>query len=125
MNVQEAPVIVYKLTHIVQLVTWTFSRLSWDLSLQGRDQSLNIFIPSTDFIRMNNQEGPTTFNTPMWSTLWDSGFTHSINPYFELHTEHKPLYPGDGTSVNSIGRVIKHQMTGTIILDLEDNTIVD
>ena len=29
---------------------------------------------------------------------------------------------GDNTEVNGIGEIIKHQVIGTIILDLEDNT---
>ena len=38
--------------------------------------------------------------------IWDSIYTHSINPYFELYTKYKPLEKGDNTKVNGIGGIM-------------------
>ena len=71
---------------------------------------------------MGVQEVPTDCNTSKQFTLWDLGCTHSINSYFKLYTDYKPLYPADDIEVNSIGGLMKTHGVGTIILDLEDNT---
>ena len=55
----------------------------------------------------NNQNIPNTFDTYMRYMLWDPGYTHSTNPYFELYTQCKPLEKGDDTEVNGIGGLIK------------------
>ena len=54
--------------------------------------------------------------------LWESGCTHSFNPYFELYTYYKPLLKGEGIEVNAIGGLINTKGIGTVILDLEDDT---
>ena len=54
--------------------------------------------------------------------LWDSGFTHFINPYFELYTHYKPLEKGDDTEVNGVRGLIKPKGIVTIVLDMEDDT---
>ena len=54
--------------------------------------------------------------------LWDSGFTHFINPYFELYTHYKPLEKGDDTEVNGIGGIVNPKGVVIVILDLEYNT---
>ena len=54
----------------------------------------------------------------MWYTLWDSGFTHSINHYFDLYTKYKPLYKGGDTEVNGIIVLGKLKGIGTVTLDL-------
>ena len=56
----------------------------------------------TAFVVTNIQDGTTTFDTSMWYTIWYSQFTHSINPYFELYMQYKPLHKGDDTEVNGI-----------------------
>ena len=52
-------------------------------------------------------------------TLWDSGCTHSFNPYFYLYTEYHPIEEGYNTRVNDIGGTIEPKYLGTISLYLE------
>ena len=58
----------------------------------------------------------------MWYMLWDSGCTHSTNPYFELYTQCKTLDKGYDTEVNGIRGIIKPKGIGTTYLYLEDAT---
>ena len=74
------------------------------------------------FAVMNNQEGPTTFDTFTRYMLWDSGCTKSVYPYFEIYTQYKHLEKGDDTEVNDIGGLINPKGIGTFLLDLEDDT---
>ena len=55
-------------------------------------------------------------------TLWDSGCTHYINPYFDIYKEYNPLEKGYDTEVNGIGGTIKPKGIGTVVLNLEDDT---
>ena len=71
---------------------------------------------------MNNQEGPTTFDTSKRYKLCYSGCTHSINPYFDLYTHYKPLEKGDDKEVNVIGGFIKANGIFTVVLYLEYDT---
>ena len=96
------PDIVYTLTHIRWLSTWTYSSLAWAMAHQGIPRSLNRLSLSKAFTGTKNQEVPTNFETSTQFTLWDSGCTHSINTYFELYTEYKHLYLGGDTEFNGI-----------------------
>ena len=78
--------------------------------------------PHTAFSGTNNQEVPTKFGTSNRYTLWESGCTHFINPYFELYTQYKPLEKGDDTEINSIRGLIKPKGIGTISLEPEYDT---
>ena len=51
-------------------------------------------------------------------TLWYSGCTHSLNPYFGFYTGYQTLEEGDNTRVNGIGGLIKLKGIGAISLDL-------
>ena len=59
----------------------------------------------------------------MCYTLWESGCTHSIDPYIKLYTEYKPLENGDNTEGNGLGGIINHKGICTIVLDLEYDTV--
>ena len=59
----------------------------------------------------------------MCYTLWESGCTHSIDPYIKLYTEYKPLGNGDNTEGNGLGGIINHKGICTIVLDLEYDTV--
>ena len=50
----------------------------------------------------NTKESPITFYTSTGYTIWDSGWTHSIKPYFDLYTEYHHLEEGYITRVNGI-----------------------
>ena len=86
------------------------------------DQSLLRLRYPKSFTGPNNQEDPTVFDTFMRYTLWDLGCTHSVNTYFELYTEYKPLGKEDDAKVNGIGGIIKPEGIGTVVLELEDDT---
>ena len=58
------------------------------------------------------------FETSMPYKLWYSGCTHSINPYFEIYTEYKPLEKEVDTYVNGIGGIVYPKGIGTVVLDL-------
>ena len=53
--------------------------------------------PPTAFSGTNNQKGPNTFEKSTRYIIWDSGCTHSINPYFEIYIQYKPLDKGGNT----------------------------
>ena len=55
-------------------------------------------------------------------TLWDSGCTHSINPYFELYTELKNLEKVNDIELNYIGGIINPKGICTAVLDLKYDT---
>ena len=114
-RIKSPPDTIYTLRHIGRIATQTSLRLTWDLALQGRDRPLNCMRPYMSFTRTNNQEGLTAFDTYIHFTLWDSGFTHFINPYFELYTYYKPLDIEDDMEVNIIGEFVKPQGIETII----------
>ena len=81
------PDIFYEIAHIYRLVEWIPSMLAWNSTLLGGDQCLLCTTINKNFTGTNNQEVLNTFDTSMQYTLWDSGFTQYINPYFELNTE--------------------------------------
>ena len=54
--------------------------------------------------------------------LWESGCNHSINDYFELYTQYKPLKKGDNIEVNGIGGLINPTGIVNIVLSLEYDT---
>ena len=89
--------IFYKIAHTGRLIAWIPSRLAWTLAIQGRDQYLLCPSLPTEFYGTKNQEELTTSDTSTWYTLWDSGFTHYTNTYFELYTQYKPLEKGGNT----------------------------
>ena len=72
---------------------------------------------------------PTTSHPPqgvLWNKksrntnhLWESGCAHSINLYFKLYTEYKPLEKEDNTEVNTIRVIINTKGKGTFVMDLE------
>ena len=74
------------------------------------------------FVGTNNQEVPTSFYTSTRYTIWDSGCTHYINPYFEIYTQYKPLEKGYDAEVNGIGGLINTKGIGTFTLELEYDT---
>ena len=78
--------------------------------------------PPKAFVGTNNQEVPTSFYTSTRYTIWDSGCTHYINPYFEIYTQYKPLEKGYDAEVNGIGGLINTKGIGTFTLDLEYDT---
>ena len=96
-RLKNPPNISCKIAHIGQLIAWLSSILSWTPAIRGRDRSLLRPILTKAFAGTKNQEVPTVFETSTRYTLWDSGCTHSINPYFELYTEYKHLEQEDDT----------------------------
>ena len=103
-KLKNPPGIISTLTHIGREVTWRPSRLAYALALIEKYESLNCLTPSTSFTRTKNLEVLTNFDTSTLFTLWDSVCTHSINPYFQLYTEYKPLDWSDNAEVNGIRR---------------------
>ena len=73
-----------KIARISRLIAWAPSRLAWIQSLWGRDLYLLRYSLPKEFSRNNKQKSPNNFDTSTRYTLWDSGCTHSINPYFEI-----------------------------------------
>ena len=71
------------------------------------------------FAGLNNQEVSNIFGTSTWYTIWDSGFTNPINPYFGIYTKYKPLDKRENTEVNGIVYIIKNKEIGAVVLDLE------
>ena len=51
----------------------------------------------------NNQEGLTNFDTYTEYMPWDSEWTESINPCFEIYTQYKPLEKGDDAEATASG----------------------
>ena len=121
-RLKKPPDILCKIAHIGRIIAWILSRLAWNTELRGRDQSLLRPIPPKAFSRSNNQEVSTTFDTSTRYTIWDSGCTHYINPYFEIYTQYKPLEKGYDAEVNGIGGLINTTGIGTFTLDLEYDT---
>ena len=74
------------------------------------------------FSGTKNQESLIKFDTSTRYKLWDSGCTHSVNPYFDLYTEYHPLEEGYMKRVNGIGGIIKPKGLGKIYLDLDNDT---
>ena len=70
---------------------------------------------------MNNQEEPATFDTSTWYALGESGYTHSVNIYFEIYIQYKTPIEGDYTWVNGIRGIIKPKGIGSVVLNLEYN----
>ena len=110
-----------KIAHINRIIAGIPSRLDWNLELQGRDQYLLRPSLPTTLTETNNQEGPTAFDTSTRYMIWESGWTHSINYYFELYTQYRPLSKWDDTEANGIRGITNLKRIGTIILDLEYN----
>ena len=106
-SINDSPDIFWKIAHTGWIIAWYPSRLSWNTSLQGRDQSILCTSLPTAFSGTNNQDGPTTFDTSTRYTLWDPGCTQSVNPYFELYTQYKTPEKGDNAEFNGIGGIVK------------------
>ena len=45
----------------------------------------------------------------MQYTLWDSGYTNSINTYFGLYIDYRPLYPANTIESNEIMAPVNHK----------------
>lgn len=118
-RLNNTPNIVSNLTNFGRIITWIPSMLAWALNLGEIYQYQNCLGPEMVFTGTENQEVLTAFDTSTWFSQWDSGYTNSINAYFELYTEYKTLDPGDYTQVNGIGGIIKPQGIGIIVLSLE------
>ena len=118
-SIKNPPEILCKIVHIGRLILWVPSRLAWTPELRGRVRSLLCTNLPKTLSGTNNQDGPTDVDISIRYTLWDSGFNPSINPYFELYTEYKPLEKGDDAEVNGIGGLIKTKGIGTVVLELE------
>ena len=54
-RLKNPPDVIYKLTHIVQIIIWDPSILAWDPALRGRVQPLQLPSPSMAFSGTNNQ----------------------------------------------------------------------
>ena len=61
---------------------------------------------------------PNNFYTSMWYMLQDTGYNHSINTYFDIYTQYKPLEKRGDTEVNLIWGIIKPKGVGTVVLGL-------
>ena len=96
-RLNKPPKILYQIAHTSKLIAWTPSILSCNPALRGRDLSLLNPRFTKAFTGTNNKEGQTVSDNSTRYTLWDSGYNHSINPYFDLYTEYKPLGKEDGT----------------------------
>ena len=118
LKLNKPPNIFYKLTNTGQIISSIPSRTALTEALQGREGSLHRTIHPTSFSRTNNQEGATIIDTSTWYTLWESGWTRSINPYFDFYTQYKPLDKCVDTEVNGIGFLIKPKGIITVALDL-------
>ena len=69
LRIKRNPEIIYKLTHIGWLVTYTPSILALDMALLGRYRYLNHLRPSTELTGTKKQEGLTVFDSTMRFTL--------------------------------------------------------
>ena len=84
-RLKNTPEIIFIIINLVWLSTWTTSRISWTLDLQGRDQYLKSIYHDTVLTGTEKKELPTTFDMYIRYKLWDSGYKNSINPYFGLY----------------------------------------
>ena len=121
-RIKNPPDIFHKFSHIGPLIAWIFLRLTWTLSLRGRYRYLLRPSLPTELSGETNQEDLTTFDTATRYKLWDSGCTHSVNPYFELYIQYKSLEKWKDIEVNGSRGIINPKEIGNMFLDLEDNT---
>ena len=122
LSLNNPPDIFHKISHIGPLIAWISFRLTWTLSLRGRYRYLLRPSFPAAFSGETNQYDLTTFDTATRYTLWYSGCTHSVNPYFELYIQYKSLEKGNDTEFNGAGGIINPKGIGNIVLDLEDDT---
>ena len=91
------------------------------IDLRGIDHYINSINHATELTGTENKEVPTSLNMSTRYTIWGSGCTNSIYPYFKISIEYKTLDPDDTIQANGIGKLIKHQGICTIFLEFEDD----
>ena len=95
-------------------------RIVCTLYLRGRYLYIFRIYHNTALIVNLDKEVPDAFDMSKNYKLWDSGFTNSINTYFDLCIERRTRYSNDNIQVDRIWGIIKNQGVTTTVLELED-----
>ena len=117
-RLNNTPKIFCQIAYISQLIACILSILSWTPLIQGRERYLLRTRLPKAFTETENQEAPIVFDTSTWYTLCDSGFSHFVNPYFDLYIYYKPLEKGGRYRIQCHWGLINTKGVVTAVLDL-------